>query len=184
MRKLPIYRNFLLTIGACLVVLDCLPMLDSLGSDPVELESLQRRCSRYLSELLSHGDCHCLHWIYSEKPPELIVKGDAGGLSVGPFRITEGEDDPMETNDAEDSTSYCFEAPTVSRNALRVARALQVGSKPVLLEGAPGVGKSAAVQAIAKVSGKELVRINLSEQTDVADLFGSDLPEGGASVGR
>ena len=58
------------------------------------------------------------------------------------------------------------------------------GSKPVLLEGEPGVGKSASVQAMAAAAGRSLVRINLSEQTDVADLFGADLPEGGATVGR
>ncbi len=79
---------------------------------------------------------------------------------------------------------YCFSAPTVSRNALRVARALLLRSKPVLLEGPPGVGKSATVQAMAKATGRRLVRINLSEQSDVADLFGSDMPEGGAAVGR
>ncbi|CAN0159694.1 unnamed protein product, partial [Ectocarpus sp. 13 AM-2016] len=48
--------------------------------------------------------------------------------------------------------------------------------KAVLLEGSPGVGKTSLISALAAATGHELVRINLSEQTDVSDLFGSDLP--------
>ena len=47
---------------------------------------------------------------------------------------------------------------------------------PILLEGSPGVGKSSLIDALAKESGHTLVRINLSEQSDLADLFGQDLP--------
>ncbi|GAV80132.1 AAA_5 domain-containing protein [Cephalotus follicularis] len=66
-------------------------------------------------------------------------------------------------------------APTTRRNALRVLRALQL-PKPVLLEGSPGVGKTSLVVALGKFSGHKVVRINLSEQTDIMDLLGSDLP--------
>eukprot|EP00887_Chlorella_sp_A99_P000601 scaffold17.g601.t1 len=53
--------------------------------------------------------------------------------------------------------------------------------KPILLEGSPGVGKTSLVAALAGAVGQELVRINLSEQTDMMDLLGADLPvEGGA----
>ena len=75
---------------------------------------------------------------------------------------------------------FAFRAPTTGRNALRVLRALQL-RKPILLEGSPGVGKTSLVAAMAKALGQELVRINLSEQTDMMDLLGADLPvEGGA----
>lgn len=47
---------------------------------------------------------------------------------------------------------------------MRVLRAVQL-EQPVLLEGSPGVGKTSLVAALAKVSGHNLVRINLSEQT-------------------
>lgn len=75
---------------------------------------------------------------------------------------------------------FAFRAPTTGRNALRVLRALQL-RKPILLEGSPGVGKTSLVAAMAKALGQELVRLNLSEQTDMMDLLGADLPvEGGA----
>eukprot|EP00903_Cladosiphon_okamuranus_P014927 g13820.t2 len=70
---------------------------------------------------------------------------------------------------------FSVQAPTTSKNLYRVLRALQV-RKAVLLEGSPGVGKTSLVSALAAATGHELVRINLSEQTDVSDLFGSDLP--------
>ena len=47
------------------------------------------------------------------------------------------------------------------------------------MEGSPGVGKSSIVAALAKRTGNELVRINLSEQTEISDLIGSDLPSEG-----
>lgn len=53
--------------------------------------------------------------------------------------------------------------------------------QPILLEGSPGVGKSSLVAALAAVSGHRLVRINLSEQTDLSDLMGSDQPAASSS---
>ncbi|KAJ8315790.1 LOW QUALITY PROTEIN: hypothetical protein KUTeg_007940 [Tegillarca granosa] len=77
---------------------------------------------------------------------------------------------------------YALTAPTTCVNAQRILRGLQL-ARPLLLEGSPGVGKTSLVSAIAKASGHELVRINLSEQTDVTDLFGADLPVEGADGG-
>lgn len=67
---------------------------------------------------------------------------------------------------------------TTAGNAVRVARALRL-SKPILIEGAPGVGKTTLVADMAKCAGIPLTRINLSEQTDLMDLFGSDVPTEG-----
>ena len=62
-----------------------------------------------------------------------------------------------------------------------VPRALQI-NKPVLLEGSPGIGKTSLVEALSARLHKKVTRINLSDQTDIADLFGADLPvEGGAA---
>ena len=75
-----------------------------------------------------------------------------------------------------------FNAPTTSLNCYRVLRAMQL-KKPILLEGSPGVGKTSLISSLASYTGHQLVRINLSEQTDISDLFGSDLPIPGSSDG-
>ncbi|KAI5016290.1 hypothetical protein ZWY2020_006141 [Hordeum vulgare] len=70
---------------------------------------------------------------------------------------------------------FDFTSPTTSKNVLRVLRGMQL-SKPLLLEGSPGVGKTSLIMSVAGFSGHNVVRINLSEQTDMMDLLGSDLP--------
>ena len=51
--------------------------------------------------------------------------------------------------------AFEFTAPTTSKNALRVLRALQL-KRSVLLEGSPGVGKTALVAALARAAGQPL----------------------------
>ena len=91
-------------------------------------------------------------------------------FGIYPFSI------PLGNQEIPSSTSFNLSAPTVSINLQRVLRAMQMPRKPILLEGSPGVGKSATIMALASLSGHRLVRINLSEQTDISDLMGSDLP--------
>ncbi|XP_036895348.1 midasin isoform X2 [Sturnira hondurensis] len=78
---------------------------------------------------------------------------------------------------------YALSAGTTAMNAQRLLRAMKL-NKPILLEGSPGVGKTSLVGALARASGNTLVRINLSEQTDITDLFGADLPVEGGKGGE
>ena len=95
-------------------------------------------------------------------------------VSVGPFSI------PRSPVPGGHEQEFSFLAPTTCSNVAKMLRALQI-SKPLLLEGSPGIGKTSLVQALAARVGVTVVRINLSDQTDISDLFGSDLPvEGGA----
>jgi len=92
-------------------------------------------------------------------------------IQTGPTQISRKESD------------FSMTAPTTGSNIRRVIRAMQL-TKPVLLEGSPGVGKTSLIEALAKASGHKLVRINLSEQTDISDLMGSDLPVDNDSEGE
>lgn len=65
---------------------------------------------------------------------------------------------------SQNPSNYSFHAPTTSKNLLRLLRGLQL-PEPILLEGAPGIGKTSLVQSLAEASGHYFIRINLSEQT-------------------
>lgn len=97
-------------------------------------------------------------------------------VQLGSFGIKKG---PLEVQ----PQVFNLTAPTSRSNAMRILRACQL-SKPILLEGSPGVGKTSLVTALANISGHHLCRINLSDQTDLIDLFGSDLPVEGGSPGE
>lgn len=73
------------------------------------------------------------------------------------------------------SNNFSFSAPTTKKNLFRVLSALSL-NKAILLEGPPGVGKSSLIENLANAIGYNIVRINLCEHTDLADLFGTDLP--------
>ena len=97
-------------------------------------------------------------------------------VKLGPFSLPIGQQQPK-------PHLFTLSAPTTQSNALRLARACQV-PKPILLEGSPGVGKTSLVVALANITGQQLHRINLSDQTDLVDLFGSDLPVEGGRPGE
>jgi len=144
--------------------------LDGLGSFPqaatYSLETLQQikdEAVRMLRQLAPFDTRDMSALSYD---PSIFVQ-------FGPFTLSKG---PANTV----MHSFNLQAPTAYENTLRVVRACQV-HKPILLEGSPGVGKTSLITALAKIAGYHLCRINLSDQTDLIDLFGSDLPvENGA----
>ncbi len=78
---------------------------------------------------------------------------------------------------------YQLDHGTTLSNLSRVMRACAL-TKPILLEGSPGQGKTTLIMALAKQTGRRVVRINLSEETDMMDLLGADLPVEGGKGGE
>lgn len=168
--------------GACLVFFDGLKTAtgNAIGWMTVADEAeILDKCKAFFEERLPGASSECLDWINSlEVNTKCDLKVEADKICLGPFSI-----DRRPRPEEAERSDYLFQTTSVARNALKLLRGMQV-SRPILLEGPPGVGKSALVSAVAAASGHRLVRINLSDQTDVADLFGSDLPAEGEAVGR
>lgn len=147
--------------------------MSALGRE--RLADLRQRCLRQLNSLA--------HALPVEKPDILLngtspeVSISASKFSIGPFSISRG------SVSNRDIQPFAMEAPTTMENLLRVVRACQL-PKSILLEGSPGVGKTSLVQALADSCDRLLCRINLSDQTDLIDLFGSDLPVSGGAAGE
>ena len=97
-------------------------------------------------------------------------------VQLGVFAIPRGPKKPVRH-------AYNIQAPTTRDNIMRLLRASQL-TKPILLEGSPGVGKTSLVTTLANICGYHLYRINFSDQTDLTDLFGADLPVDGGCPGE
>ena len=138
------------------------------------LEETKTAAKEFFAKVLNLEGCDCLNWITGTAVAPTI-RNDDQALAVGDFILSKN---PDRRQCSKTSGSFNFETDTVVRNVLKVLRGMSSGAanKPILLEGTPGVGKSSLVSALASFTGNTLVRINLSDQTEVSDLFGSDLP--------
>lgn len=156
--------------GSCMVFIDSVGCNNSasLASSSSVLLSHRKSCVRKIGELL-RLELDSLYFT-----PEIpVVTEDQ--VQFGSFFL--------ERKYTEKSASFSMQAPTTAMNALRVVRAMQM-NRPILLEGSPGVGKTSLVTALAQLTGNQLTRINLSEQTDLIDLFGADAPVEGKEAGE
>ena len=116
-------------------------------------------------------------WQPTPVPAGAAVVRTEERFGVAPFFV------PIGDIAVQQEVKYSMQGPTTSRNLLRLLRALQI-RKPLLLEGSPGVGKTSIVEALSAATGHRVVRINLSEQTDMMDLLGSDMPVEGGKAGQ
>ncbi len=164
-------QYFALLQGAAMVYIDCL------GANPAAKVSIPQAkipierdtCLTKLSKIFVHD----MKSLYSQGYPLCITENV---LSIGPFSLEK-------TTEATQDPKYSLPAPTTKANVMKILRALQL-QKPILLEGNPGVGKTTLVTALAQAVGMPLTRINLSDQTDLTDLFGSDVPVEGMEAGH
>lgn len=159
--------------GAATVFIDTLGSNPSalLALDPKTMDEQRQRCLDKFSELI--GNAADVTPFYRNEP-RLVI--DQHSVQIGEFSVAR-------TASGADNATFAFDAPTTKMNLMRVIRALSV-KKPILLEGNPGVGKTTLVSALAQACGRPLTRINLSDQTDLMDLFGTDVPVEGAEAGN
>ncbi|XP_052570916.1 midasin [Peromyscus californicus insignis] len=167
--------------AACLVYIDGIGSgvtSSGFGTALLAREECLKFLIKKLSKVVRLTDCQKDELkIYDRlKPKEFTGVDDLWG--VHPFFIPRGP-----VLNGYNIADYALSAGTTAMNAQRLLRAAKL-SKPILLEGSPGVGKTSLVAALAKASGNTLVRINLSEQTDITDLFGADLPVEGGKGGE
>lgn len=151
--------------------------IDGLGADPAaktliwkdSVHNEREACLSRLSELFQYD----MESMYRQ---ELPISMSENTFKAGPYQLTVQGKVTVDP-------SYSLEAPTTKDNVTDIVRALQI-TKSILLEGSPGVGKTTLISAIARAIGIPLTRINLSDQTDLTDLFGSDVPLEGSEAGR
>ncbi|KYN05743.1 Midasin [Cyphomyrmex costatus] len=168
-----------LSIGKAYYHGACLTYIDSLGCSSTGSESINK-LQDFTEAALRFIKLEIENTIKPELDMETpVINEDVVNASdkfgILPFYIKKG---PHTC----ENHAFTF-TPTTKLNTLKLLRALQL-NKPILLEGSPGVGKTSLVSALAKATGHTLLRINLSDQTDVSDLFGADLPVEGGKGGE
>ncbi|KAI5189619.1 midasin [Nematocida minor] len=71
--------------------------------------------------------------------------------------------------------SYTFSPPSVKETLYRILQALFCRFN-LLLEGPPGTGKTKIIEEVGRRLGKRVTRVNLSNETEMADLTGRNTP--------
>ncbi|VDL75369.1 unnamed protein product [Nippostrongylus brasiliensis] len=139
--------------------------LDALNSQQIRMAVNIDEVRKDAQDMLRHlsGD----NLVTSDSPTEVQIS--ASGITVGRLSIAYGPLTPQTPK------AFSLHASTCISNIYRIARGLLI-NKPILLEGAPGCGKSSTVMALATLTGNPITRLNLSDQTDLSDLFGCDVP--------
>jgi midasin len=156
--------------GGQMVVVDGLESLSQVsGMSIASIAELRRDCLDQLALLASRVGVPSID-------STLTIGIDSANFTIGGYSIPLG---PL----AHEPVTFSWDAPTTALNTMRVLRGCQL-PKAILLEGSPGVGKTSLVSALAASTGHRLQRINLSDQTDLIDLFGSDLPVEGGNAGE
>ncbi|KAE8257682.1 hypothetical protein A4X13_0g2197 [Tilletia indica] len=156
-----------------------LTVVDGLGTIPAtahmsrtNVQNLRHRCLQQLSSVVSPAIVDMCAKLSA------IVKEEDEVVRFGTFPLMKRALGSSETS------VFSLTAASPALNAMRVVRGLCVPQKAILLEGSPGAGKTSLITALARVSRTPLTRINLSDQTELVDLFGSDLPVEGGGPGE
>lgn len=151
-----------------------------LGAFPYAHSSEYRLSSRYLGivSALSGGlmlSSERAEWAMNGRTPELILSvessSEPGNLQIGRTALPVL---PRKSANAGNRKPYALTKPFLTLLE-RLAVCAQL-SEPVLMVGETGTGKTAAVGHLADRLGRNLVALNLSNQTEASDLLGGFKP--------
>jgi len=158
--------------GAMMVYVDTLGVRSTLATpktaDQIRLQQIL--CRAKLGNLLGED-------VSKYDLSNVVLQENENHLRMAMYKLS------LKPFSSPNSSGFSFDTPRTRSNLLQLFRALQV-DKPILIEGHPGVGKTSLVTALANKLGHKIRRINLSEQTDLLDLFGWDIPVKGDNLGN
>lgn len=172
LRGLSVHKSII--FGLETIFLDSLEMLPH--ENYAEIETQRTMITRYVMNDIRDKLQKSLHIEEVNAKKGTSIEANATSFGIYPFFVTANAD-----RDQSKSSDFKFTAPTTQNNLFRLLSALSL-PKSILLEGPPGVGKTSLIENLAAAIGYEIVRINLCEHTDLADLFGTDQPSDNNSL--
>jgi len=153
--------------GNCYFDAVCLIVLDGISTNS---DTSQIVKNLILSEFMKfiYGQINVFELEFKEiSGYEMKIVNTTEKFGFKPYLLNKEKDEKIE--------NYCVEVKTPKENLHRILRAMSL-DRPLLLEGSPGVGKTSLLEFLAKVVGRQVVSISLSEQTDMMDLLGCEYP--------
>ena len=99
------------------------------------------------------------------------IRNEVNSFGCGAFVVEKRQ----HGKDFDLTKQYSLNSKSTIENVQRIMRCLLMDN-PIMLEGSPEVGKTSIIETLGKLTRNKVIRINLSEQTDLSELFGADLP--------
>lgn len=170
--RLPVHETII--FGLETMFLDSLEMLPH--ENYAEIEAQRALITQHVLNDIRENLQKSLHIEEVNAKKGTAIEASPTNFGIYPFFVSANVD-----RDLSKTSDFKFTAPTTQNNLFRLLSALSL-PKSILLEGPPGVGKTSLIENLAAAIGYEIVRINLCEHTDLADLFGTDQPSDNNSL--